>query len=302
MKNKVCILMAAYNGGQYIQEQIKTILEQKDVDITLYIRLDPSSDDSQILIQDFVNLYSNIKILPLGEPSGSAGQNFFQLILQVDFSDYDYIAFADQDDIWFPDKLSSAIKCIENNKVDAYSGNVIAWWESGKEKLVHKSSPQKKFDYFFESAGPGCTFVFKKELAVELKHYLKTLGNDVKRLWLHDWFCYAFARSRGYHWFIDSIPMMKYRQHDLNSVGANSGFSALKQRIGEVLSGNAFEKVLVQAELLGLSDEKPMLLLQNNKASTSIRLCLYANQCRRKPVDKAFFMFAMLIRSVVGTK
>ncbi len=300
--NKICVLLAAYNGELFIEEQVKTILNQNNVDVDIFIRLDPSKDKSKDIISKLEEKYTNITILTPQISSGGAGQNFFHLLLEVDFSKYDYVAFADQDDIWFPEKLSRAIKCINENKVDAYSGNVIAWWESGKEKLVHKSSPQKKFDYFFESAGPGCTFVFKKELAVELKHYLKTLGNDVKRLWLHDWFCYAFARSRGYRWFIDSMPMMKYRQHDLNSVGANSGFSALKQRIGEVLSGNAFEKVLVQAELLVLSDEKPMLLLQSNKASTSIRLCLYANQCRRKPVDKAFFMFAMLIRSVVGTK
>ncbi|MGR5431114.1 glycosyltransferase [Vibrio astriarenae] len=294
---KVCVLMAVYNGSQYLDEQISSILGQSKVDVELYIRLDPSTDNSESIIRRYSDKYENIHPIFPSAPSGSAGQNFFNLMLDVDFESYDYVAFADQDDIWFNNKLSRADESIIEHDAAGYSGDVIAWWESGKQQKIVKSSPQGKYDYLFESAGPGCTFVLRIDLARELKHYLKSLGDDVKSLWLHDWFCYAFARSRGYNWFIDDKPMMKYRQHDSNSVGANSGLSALNSRLSEVLSGCAFDKVMFQASALKICEEKPIQLLLHNRLSSSIRLAFYANQCRRRFVDKLFFALAMIVHA-----
>ncbi|HDM8227001.1 TPA: glycosyltransferase [Vibrio campbellii] len=300
MKSKVCVLLAAYNGEKYIEEQINTILSQRNVDLDLFIRLDPSNDKTEDIIYKFSYDNKNVKVLPVVESSGGAGQNFFKLMLLVDFSEYDFIAFADQDDIWFPDKISRSVDKILTKGVDAYSSNVLAWWNCGKETLVNKSSPQRDYDYLFESAGPGCTFVFTSSLANEIKNFLESLGEGVKDLWLHDWFCYAFARSRGFTWFIDSKPMMKYRQHELNSVGANSGINAFIVRVKAVISGDAFIKALGQAETLGLSDKKPIGLLRNKGISSVLKLLFIAHKCRRKPKDQVLFIFAILAHFVKG--
>ncbi|HHX8679413.1 glycosyltransferase [Vibrio sp. 2026] len=297
---RVCVLLAAYNGEKYIEEQIKSILSQQDVDVDLYIRLDPSTDRTAEIINDFSLNFDNVKLLNPVNASGSAGQNFFRLLIEVNFSGYDFIAFADQDDIWFPDKIKRALDKIITNRVDAYSSNVLAWWDSGKETLVNKSSPQRDYDYLFESAGPGCTFVFTSCLANEIKNFLESLGEGVKDLWLHDWFCYAFARSRGFSWFIDSKPMMKYRQHELNAVGANSGINAFIVRLKAVISGDAFYKALGQAETLGLSDTKPIGLLRKQGISSVLKLLFIAHKCRRKPKDQVLFIFAILAHSVKG--
>ncbi|MCX8854926.1 glycosyltransferase [Vibrio parahaemolyticus] len=292
--SKVCILLAAYNGQKYIREQVDSILSQQGVDVDIFIRLDPSTDKSMEIIDKISKSNRNVHLLPVLSPSGGAGQNFLHLLLEVGISDYDYIAFADQDDIWFSNKLLRAIDCINNNDVDAYSGNVIAWWESGKQSLVNKSSPQRDYDYLFESAGPGCTFVLKKDLAIEIKAFLQSLDERIKTIWLHDWFCYAFARSREFNWFIDSKPMMKYRQHEFNSVGANSGIAAFKNRVKEVLSGDAFLKTLNQAEVLELIDKRPIQLLLKQDFISAIRLAFLASKCRRKPIEQALFVFAIL--------
>jgi rhamnosyltransferase len=295
--SKFCVLMAAYNGEQYLDEQIRSILEQENVEIDLYIRLDPSIDDSENIIKGYSDEIENVHYIAAAESSGSAGQNFFNLLLDVNFESYDYVAFADQDDIWLREKLKRAEVCLTNNNFSAYSGNVIAFWGAGKEQIIVKSSPQRKYDYLFESAGPGCTFVFQVNLASELKKYLQTLEGDIKSLWLHDWFCYAFSRSRGFKWFIDDKPMMMYRQHESNSVGANSGWPALKARVLEVVSGSAFDKVINQASVLGVDSQKPILLLSDNKFISSIKLISYSSQCRRKPLDKLFFALAVIIHA-----
>lgn len=293
--------MAAYNGEQFIQEQIDSILNQQDVDVDIYVRLDPSSDGTELLLRNISKANSNIFLLYAKEPSGSAGQNFLRLILDVDFSNYDYIAFADQDDVWFKSKLIRAISCIEEHNVDAYSANVTAWWGDGTEKLVFKSSPQQQYDYLFESPGPGCTFVFRPDFANKVKNFLYSIGEDVELIWLHDWFCYAFARSRDFSWFIDETSMMRYRQHEGNSVGANSGMPALKTRIKEVLNGEAFDKAILQANILGISDIMPIKLLLEPKCYSPIKVALMANKCRRKRIDQLFFAIAMVIYSLKGS-
>nr|QOS29484.1 UDP-Glc:alpha-D-GlcNAc-diphosphoundecaprenol beta-1,3-glucosyltransferase WfgD [Vibrio parahaemolyticus] len=293
----VCVLMAVYNGAKYLEEQIESILEQRDVDVDLYIRLDPSNDDSKSIIRRYEAQNHNVHLILASESSGSAGQNFFNLLLEVDFESYEFVAFADQDDIWFSDKLLRATDSIIREKVAAYSGDVIAWWDSGKERLIKKSSSQVQYDYLFESAGPGCTFVFTKELANALKRFLQSLGEGVKTLWLHDWFCYAFARNNGYEWFIDDRPMMKYRQHEANSVGANSGLSAFKARIVEVLSGSALEKVCLQASVLNMNSKLPIALINQRRFHSSLKLASYACQCRRKPSDKLLFAIVMVVHA-----
>lgn len=292
---KIAILLAAYNGQKYLAEQIESVLNQEDVSVSIYIRLDPSSDNSADLIDEFVKSNCNVILLKAAHPSGSAGQNFFTLLIDVDFSEYDFVAFSDQDDIWFQKKLIRAIDCLKLNNSDAYSGNVLAWWDSGKKRLVEKAGLQRKFDYLFESAGPGCTFLFTKNLAFDFKMFLVSLGSNIDKLWLHDWFCYAFARSRGYSWFIDSKPMMLYRQHGNNVVGANSGFSAFSLRMNEVLTGKAFDRVISQAIVIGEQDKEPIRLIQNDNIISTLKLALKAFQCRRKRSDQLMFIFAMLL-------
>lgn len=293
----VCILLAAYNGKDFLEEQIYTIIHQRDVNVDIYISLDKSTDESYQLLLDLAQRHESIKLLSYGETYGSAGQNFFRLIKEVDFSGYDYIAFADQDDIWLKDKLSSAVTMLNSRGYDGYSSNVIAFWENGREKEIVKSSPQSRFDFLFESAGPGCTFVMTRRLALDIKQFLNDIGEKIKDVWLHDWFCYAFARARGYSWIIDPNSYMRYRQHSANSVGANSGLDSLLKRINSVMSGDAFDKVIKQASILGLDELEPIKLIQCGSFRSSAKLLSLANQCRRDKKDKVLFFMAVLCSS-----
>lgn len=293
--NKVCVLLAAYNGDKWLSEQLDSILGQENVNLDIFISLDRSNDNSLNIIEEYSNTNRNIHILPYGQQYGSAGANFFRLMLDVDISAYDYVSFADQDDVWLKNKLSNSIALISENQADAYSGNVMAFWANGKKRLVNKSQPQKKYDYLFESAGPGCSFVLSRKLVKDMQSLLQKKVTDTKSLWLHDWFCYSFARSRGYKWVIGEKPLMMYRQHELNEVGANSGISALYIRAKVVLFGDAIDRVLTQASYIEQS-ELPIELLKKNSVSSLFKLSLLAFKCRRKNSECCFFYIAILIK------
>ena len=50
MKYNIAILMATYNGGEYLREQINSIINQTIDDWTLYIHDDGSSDDTNQIL------------------------------------------------------------------------------------------------------------------------------------------------------------------------------------------------------------------------------------------------------------
>jgi rhamnosyltransferase len=228
---KIAILLAAFNGTKWIEEQIKSICEQKSVILTLYISVDLSVDRTFELCETYSNKNQSIFLLPYGKKFGCAAKNFFFLIREVNFDKYDFVALSDQDDIWDSNKLIRAINSIIDNDCDAYSSDVIAFWKNGKSKKIKKSWKQKKFDYIFESAGPGCTYVFKSKALIDFKNFLILNWVSINQIAFHDWIIYAYLRHRKYRWLIDDLPLLKYRQHDYNEFGSNLGYKAFFKRI-----------------------------------------------------------------------
>lgn len=227
----VAVLLAAYNAGNWLEEQIVSILNQKNVVVDVFVSVDLSNDDTYEYCKKLEVEHENIHILNYGEHFGGAAKNFFRLIRDVDFSKYDFIALSDHDDIWLDDKLLRACEIIKLKKVDAYSSDVVAFWENGRSKFVKKSYPQKRFDYYFEAAGPGCTYVFSCHTLQKFKRFLFENWEEVNQVALHDWMIYAFYRTNDFTWYIDDLPLMKYRQHSSNQVGFNSGLKAYLKRI-----------------------------------------------------------------------
>lgn len=113
---KVAVLLAAYNGMEWIEAQLTSILHQSLVDVTVYISVDPSSDGTESWCAHYAKMHPEIVVLPEHGKFGSASRNFFRLIRDVDFDTYDFLAFADQDDLWHIDKLSRAIEAICEKK------------------------------------------------------------------------------------------------------------------------------------------------------------------------------------------
>jgi len=172
---KTAILLATHNGECWINEQLRTILSQQHTKISLFVSDDMSSDSTLNIISMVAKANKNTQVMPQDLRFGSAAQNFFRLIRDVNLEQYSYIALADQDDVWFPNKLSRAIEIIQSKNLDGYSSNIIALWENGSKKLINKAQSQQKYDYMFESAGPGCTFVLSQKLALDLQSFLRSV-------------------------------------------------------------------------------------------------------------------------------
>jgi rhamnosyltransferase len=293
---KIAVLLASYNGIKYIKEQLDSILNQKEVDVTIFISDDLSTDKTVEYLQNIYKDFKNIVYLTSGSKFGGAGKNFFRLIKDVDFSSFDFVSFVDQDDIWYEDKLIRAIKTIEDKQLDAYSSNVLAFWEDSKEMIINKSSSQARYDYLFEAAGPGCTYVLKKDLAISLQKFISENWENVNKVELHDWFIYAFARENNYKWHIDEKPSMRYRQHTSNQVGANDGLNAKLKRFKKVFSSWYREEIIKIIKVLRLENKyKVSKYILNKSYLNNLLLLKYSFEFRRNKKEKLFLSLLILL-------
>jgi len=284
---RIAILLAAYNGMNWIEEQIDSINSQAKVDINLFISVDLSTDGTYEWCQSLAKNNAHIEVLPYGDRFGGAAKNFFRLIRNVDFSAYDYVALADQDDIWLPNKLIHAVETIKSKKVCALSSDVVAFFQDGRELLIKKSNPQKQFDHFFESAGPGCTYVIKSKALQQFKEFLILNWDKVNGITFHDWVIYAYFREHDLVWHIDAKPLMRYRRHELNVIGPNSGLEAYKKRFFMVKS-NWYRKEVASIRMLVDPNGQSHLRLD--------RIFLIKNfwQLRRHPKEAVALLFMLV--------
>lgn len=283
---RVAVLMAAYNGMQWIDSQIDSILNQVNVNVTLFISIDQSTDGTLDHCKDLANARSDVIVLASSERFGGAGPNFYRLIREVDFSNFEAVALADQDDIWISNKLSRACNLMRKLDCQAVSSDVTAFWPCGRTKLIKKSYPQRRFDHFFEPAGPGCTYVLGQESILAMQAFLRNLGLSSNVIIFHDWLIYAFCRHNGFKWHIDDKPMTLYRQHNNNQFGANVGLKAILKRLH--LIRRKWYRQQVLSIVNAVAPE-----MKRNLTSFGFMFRHFRN-IRRKPLDQLAFLGILL--------
>lgn len=281
---RIAVLLATYNGEQWLLEQVNSLLAQEQVEVTVFVSDDVSSDRTLALLHELDS--PRIVILDSIGRMGSAARNFFRLMRDVDFSGFDAVALSDQDDIWYPFKLDRALYLMHSEAVAAVSSNVEAFWPDGRRQLIVKSQPQRRWDHFFEAAGPGCTYVFRVDLAEQLKQHLRQAGDAMQAVSLHDWFFYCYARSHGYRWHIDDLAPMAYRQHGNNVLGANSGLAAAKARWAKIQDGWYRQQTLLIATLCGVHSQPPVSWLSTSRRGHVLLLLMSCAQLRRRFRDR----------------
>ena len=279
----------------YIAEQIESILLQKNVDIRIFISVDQSTDGTEGCIEEWALSEPRLTLLPFGQRFGGAGPNFYRLLREVDLTRFDYLSFADQDDLWDPEKLWRAHALMTAENAAGYSSNFTAFWPSGQSRLVNKAWPQRTWDFLFESAGPGCTYVLHSSLAIPLQQFVRDADMSLLRVDYHDWLTYAFARSHNFPWVIDTWSSMQYRQHAHNQIGVNAGWRSFWLRVRKILTGYGFEQSLLIADLVQASSQPVVQRGLRSGRLGYLWLALRATQCRRKRIDQMWFFISCVL-------
>lgn len=251
----ITVLLAVYNGEKYLREQIESILNQSVSDIRIVIRDDGSVDKSNGIIEEYLQKFPERISVLTGAPTKSASANFGELLRCCDD---DYIMFADQDDVWFADKVQKTFDCMLKTENGDTSVPVLVHGDltvtDADLKVINKSF----FDYqriipddlslnrlLVQNYVTGCTVMINRAL----KDKAMPMPQGVA---MHDWWLALVAAAFGKIATVRA-PLMYYRQHGDNQVGAKAGGGAAMlarklKTLGTVRKN--YEATYRQAELL----------------------------------------------------
>lgn len=244
----VGILLATHNGERFVGEQIESILAQRGVSTTIYIRDDGSTDGTLAIINSYVDAHPGqvIQLAQVPHRFGAACENFLSMVVELYAAPHAYFAFSDQDDIWLPGKLARAVERLNATGASGYASNLTAFSQAqDREWTITKARPQRRFDHLFQSASAGCTYVFDAKAARLIASCLGRLEDHDWKGMSHDWLCYAICRSHGLAWIIDDWSGIRYRQHDQNLFGAMPGIGGAIKRLG-LMRGGWYRSVLLR--------------------------------------------------------
>lgn len=215
---KVAVLMSTYNGEKYLKDQMDSILTQKGVELTLYIRDDGSSDKTIDIVKECQKNNPNIK-LDVGQNLG-VGNSFMQLVYDVP-DNYDYYAFADQDDVWLPEKMKKAIEKIKDCVKPALycSNQILVDGTLNRIGMRYNSVPDISYQQIMcQNKITGCTTLWNKKLQKLLSEETRRPSDELLRIRIHDVWIAMVASVIGIIRY-DKDGYILYRQHEANVVG-----------------------------------------------------------------------------------
>ncbi|GAB5415379.1 MAG: hypothetical protein Cons2KO_29820 [Congregibacter sp.] len=253
------VCMATYNGMRFVREQLDSILKQSLPAAKILISDDGSDDGTPEILADFAKLDPRIELLPPRSPRGNGACGNFEYLLktaQTRLPDEDvFIALADQDDIWLPHKLETMADvlrqfhgCYSDLTLMHADGHDLG--DTLLQQLRAPSEPSLR-SLLAQNAVPGCALALRREMLALALPFPKDLVN-------HDWWLAVCLAAQGTLAAIDE-PLLRYRQHAGNAVGAYRPLrqlmrlSSLVQRQQRVL---ASQRVAVE-ELVQRLEKQP---------------------------------------------
>lgn len=212
---KVNVLMSTYNGEKYLEEQIESILNQKNVEVNFFVRDDGSTDNTINILDKY---YKHNKLIYYSEKNLGPAHSFFDLITRV--PEQKYFAFSDQDDVWLPEKLSLAVEKLKKySDIPAlYVSDTIAV-DRNLNVLKNQRKMGEEFDFgniLIKNNANGCTMVFNKRF-VDI--FRKADWRKFNYITAHDHFVYMLCLGIGGKVICDKASYILYRQHSKNFAG-----------------------------------------------------------------------------------
>jgi glycosyltransferase involved in cell wall biosynthesis len=137
---RVAILLSTYNGEQFLAEQFASLSEQTIRDWVLYWRDDGSTDGTPRMMADLLaTLGAGRSIVVPSDGRVRASESFLRLLRIAAADACDVVAFADQDDVWLPEKLARGLAALGEIPAENASAVLRAPATGGRQASAHCS-------------------------------------------------------------------------------------------------------------------------------------------------------------------
>lgn len=232
----VAILLCTMDGQRFLADQLESIAAQTTTGWRLWISDDGSADDTPAIIQAYRGRWGNRRISMLAGPAKGHAANFLSLTCREAIR-ADFYAYADQDDLWEPDKLARATAWLRRVPAEIpalYASRTRLIDEQERELGLSPlmTKPPSFANALVQNVLGGNTMVFNDAA----RNLLRAAGEDVSIV-AHDWWAYQVVTGCGGRVFCDPYPGIRYRQHAGNQVGGNLSWAERALRIDALFKG-----------------------------------------------------------------
>ena len=226
---QIAILLATFNGCRFLPAQIDSILQQSIRSWSIWVSDDGSVDGTLAVLQGYQAAIGGDRLHIFRGPQKGFSRNFLSLVCNP-VIEADFFAFADQDDVWLPDKLQHAtavLKSCPEDRPALYCSRtlIIDGFGVRQGQSLLKQVKPSFGNALIQNIASGNTMVFN----AAARQLLMKAGPDVD-VFAHDWWVYLAVKAVGGIVIFDPVPRVEYRQHGDNQVGATLTLPQLMRR------------------------------------------------------------------------
>ena len=265
---RVAIAMATRDGRAFIDQQMESLAVQSYPHIDLWISDDGSRDDTVDRVSRWKDRWRKGSLNLVDGPRLGFAENFRSMILDSRI-EADFLAFCDQDDIWEPHKLQDAVSWMRSQRQEIpllFCSRTATISEAGEPigySPLFRSPPSFR-NALVQSLAGGNTMVMNR-VARDLLRQASAKTKFIS----HDWWAYLIVTAAGGQVFYDARPLVRYRQHGGNQVGANVSWRSRLSRLRRLFEGEFAD--WTDANLRGLTLNRDIL---TGDAARTLRLFL----------------------------
>ncbi|WP_296742878.1 glycosyltransferase family 2 protein [Mesorhizobium sp.] len=252
----MAVLMATKDGEAFLGEQLQSLLDQSWPLLDLWVSDDGSVDGTRSIVEAWRPRWTRGSVTLVDGPRKGFAANFRSMIVDPRL-DADYYAFCDQDDIWEPDRLESAIRWMKaqgGDKPLLFCSRTATISEDGAPAGYSPlfSRPPSFRNALVQSIAGGNTMLLNRS-ARDLLAKASARAEFVS----HDWWAYLIVTAAGGSVRYEPRPLVRYRQHGANLVGANVSWKARLSRLGRLFKGQF--AVWTDSNLAGLAANRDLI-------------------------------------------
>ena len=281
---RIAILLSTYDGERFLAAQLDSLCKQTDRHWAVRWRDDGSTDRSVAVMESFAGRLGPDQFRRVITPAGRLGAcASYLMLLAAELADpvgqrAELLAFADQDDVWLPEKLARgrdalaripavtpALYCARQTLVDA---------ELQPIGLSFRLSRMVGFPMALtQNIATGCTVMMNAAAARLIAATTPPPGT------VHDWWSYLVVSAAGGLLLVDDTPVVLYRQHASNMVGAPS--SARRRALAALRRGPGVFMAVFEQHVAALTAHADLLSPAARTDLAVIQSALSGSRTRR---------------------
>ena len=224
---RISVALCTYNGTRFLREQLDSIAAQTLVPCEI-VACDDASTDGTIAVINAFAADSSIPVrLHQNEQTLGVTKNFDQAI---GFCTGEFIALADQDDIWQPHKLARLYDALQSTPDASYAFSDARLIDETGRDSGGKSLLSRRFDLAsIESAfrtGRELDLMLKRDFiygtTLVFRADARTVFQPIPPTWSHDTWVVNTLALRKRRGVPVLEPFVKYRQHAIQASGGTA--------------------------------------------------------------------------------